>query len=104
MQVLIEAIESLLPDLAVALGPGGHVLQGGGVDAASSPLGLLPAGDQTRPFEHTQVFRDRRHAHVERLGEFGHREFAQGETSQNGSAGGVCEGGEGGAQVIDGHL
>ena len=61
-------------------------------------------GDQTRPFEHAQVFRDRRHAHVEGLGELGHREFAQGQTSQNRSAGGVGQGGEGRAQLIDGHL
>ena len=46
------------------------------LQAAGSPLGLAPACDQPRPFEHAEVFGDGRHAHLEWLGELGDRALA----------------------------
>ena len=77
LQIVVEAVEARFPDVAIALGPVGHFLEGAGLDPAGPPLGLASARDQARALEHAQVLRDGGHAHVERLGELGDRAFAR---------------------------
>jgi len=103
LQVALKPIEASFPDVAIAFGPFSHLLEGAGVDPTRSPLRLAPARNEARTLEHSKVFRNRGHAHVERLGEFCYRAFARGETSQNGSASRVRQGGECSAQLIGWH-
>src|SRR5712691_3119059 len=58
-QVGIEAIETLFPDRAIALGPVGHFLERPHLEPAGPPLGLASARDQARPFEHAKMLGDR---------------------------------------------
>ena len=103
LQVGLEPVEALLPDVAVALGPLGDFLERRRLDPARPPLRLAPARDQAGALEHPQVLRDGRHAHVERLGELGDRALARGQPRQDRPAGRVGEGGKRGAELIDWH-
>src|SRR5882724_8048682 len=103
LQVLVQTIESLFPDVAVALGPLGNRFERGPLDAARPPLRITPAGDQPRTLEDPEVLGHRGHAHVERLGELADRALARSEPSQNGPASGIGQGGEGGAQSVGLH-
>src|SRR6185436_15674301 len=76
LQVVLEPIEPLLPDVPVALGPISHFLERCRLDPAGPPLRLTPPGDEPGALEHAQMLRDRRHAHVEELGQFGDRTLA----------------------------
>ena len=51
--------------------------------------------EQTRRFEHPQMFADRWKRHIKRLGEFLDHGFAASETGEDGAAGGVGKGTEG---------
>src|SRR5688572_26137045 len=84
LQVGVEAFETRLPDVAVALGPVGHLLEWGRLDAARPPLRLAPARDQAGALQHPQVLGDRRHAHVERLGQLGDRALASDQPPKDG--------------------
>ena len=95
---LVETIEPGLPHLAVPFDPVGHFFQRRGLETAGAPLRVASARDQAGPLEHLQVFRDRRHAHVERLRELGDRRLAGGETGENGAAGRVGQGAERGVE------
>ncbi len=54
VQVVIQAVETFLPEAAVFLDPVGRVLEGLGIEAAGSPLGFSPAGDQAGPLQDLQ--------------------------------------------------
>src|SRR5580658_9245509 len=47
LEVIVEAIEALLPELAIALEPMGGLLERLGLEPAGPPLGVAAAGDQT---------------------------------------------------------
>src|SRR5688572_27814370 len=59
LQVRVQTIEAVFPDLPVLLGPRGDLPQGRGLDPAPPPLRVLPARDQPRVLEHAQVLRHR---------------------------------------------
>src|SRR5580658_10301389 len=46
LEVIVEAIEALLPELAVAFEILGDVFEGLGLEAAGTPLGVAGAGDE----------------------------------------------------------
>src|SRR4051812_25219324 len=68
-KVFVEPIEALFPELAIVADPVRHFLERAGVETAGAPLRVASAGDQPGALEHFQVLRDRRQAHVERLGQ-----------------------------------
>ena len=63
-QVLVQPVEALFPELAVALQPVGHVLERRGLQPARPPLGLAALGDQPGALEHLEVLGDGRQAHA----------------------------------------
>src|SRR5439155_20712718 len=69
LQVGIEAIETLFPDRAVALGPRGDFLERSRLEPAGPPLGLASTHDQARPFEHPQIIRYSGQTGLERSGQ-----------------------------------
>src|SRR5436190_20482659 len=66
LQVLLQPVVALLPELAVPLGPVGDLLQRPRLQPGGAPLPVPPPGDQPRPLEHLQVLRHGRQAHLER--------------------------------------
>jgi hypothetical protein len=66
LQEIVEAREAVLPERAVAAGPGGNLLDGFGVEAARPPLRLAATDNQTGVFEDFEVPRDGRQADIER--------------------------------------
>src|ERR1700680_3802942 len=99
-QIVVKAIELLFPRHTIVLNPAGNILKTRGMDAAGAPLGSAAACDKSSAFKDFEVLRDGGHAHLKRLGKFGHGGFAGHEVSQNGSTGGIRESGEGGGQVV----
>jgi hypothetical protein len=100
LQVLVEPIEALLPQIPVARRPVGHFLERRRLDAAGPPLGFPPARDQARALEHAQMLGYRGQAHVKGLGQFGNRAFAEGKSGENGAPRRVGERGECGAELV----
>src|SRR4051794_18926573 len=56
-QVVVEAVEALLPAAAVLSDPVRDLAQGRRFEAARPPLRIAPAADQPRALEHLQVAR-----------------------------------------------
>src|SRR5215469_1321438 len=102
-QVLVQAVQALLPVAAVLLHPVGHVFQGRCLQAAGAPLGVTAAADEPGLLQHLQVLGDGGLADLEGRGELGHRGLPRGEPRQDGPAGRIRQGGEGGAQLVGGH-
>src|SRR5438552_6141069 len=100
LQVGLEAIETLFPDRAVALGPRGHFLERSRLEPAGPPLGLASTHDQARPFEHPQMLRDRGQTDLERSGQLGDRALPRDESRENRAAGGIRQGRERPAQLV----
>src|SRR6516165_324860 len=98
LQIGVQAVEAFVEKASVMAQPIIDVLESARLDTARPPLRLAAACDQAGALKHLQVLRDRRKSHGERLGEFGHRGFAQGEPRQNGPASRVGERGEDGVQ------
>src|SRR5271165_629013 len=63
LQKAIEASELRLPELAVIVQPLRGVAERGRFQAPRTPLGIPPARNQSRSFEHFEVFGNRRLAH-----------------------------------------
>src|SRR3954463_6445336 len=61
-QVVVEAVEALLPEAAVLLDPARDLAQRRGFEAARAPLRFAPAGDEPHLLEHLEMPRDRREA------------------------------------------
>src|SRR5205085_11067774 len=76
LQVFVESIETFLPELAVVIHPAGHFFQRPGVELAGTPLRVAAARDEPGPLQHLEMLRHRGEAHVERLGQLGHRRLA----------------------------
>src|SRR6187200_3064935 len=86
LQIVVEPVEACFPDMPVAFGALGHLLEGTSLQPARPPLRLASARNQARAFEHAEVLRDGGHAHVEGLGEFGDGTFTRDETRQDRAA------------------
>src|SRR5262245_21976292 len=99
-QVIVQAIETLLPESAVTFQPVVHLLERTRLDAAGPPLRLAPAQDQAGALQHLEMLGDGGKAHVEGFGEFRHRGFAGRKPRQNGPARRIGQGREGGAEAI----
>src|SRR4029077_18431520 len=85
-QVIVQAIETLLPEAAVTFQPVVHLLERTRLDAAGPPLRLAPAQDQAGAPHHLEMLGDSGRPHVEGLGELGHRVFAGRKPRQDGPA------------------
>ena len=104
-KVFVQSVEAFFPESAVVIDPLGDVLERAGVEMAGPPLRVAAAGDQAGALEHFEVLGDRRHAHVERLGERGDRRLAVvRETGEDRTPGRIGEGGEGQAEMIAVHI
>ena len=57
--MLLELVEPLGPDLAVALDPVDRAVEGLGLEPARPVLGVAAPGDEPGALEHLQVLRDR---------------------------------------------
>ena len=97
-QIVVEPIEALVEEAAVVFEPIVDVLERPRLDAARPPLRLAAARDQAGALQHLEMLGDRRQAHGEGLGQFRHRGLAQRQPRQDGAAGGIGEGGEGGVE------
>src|SRR4249920_481933 len=74
----VEPLEAGLPILAIALEPFGGLGHWPGLEPARPPLRVLAGRDEPGPLQHLEVLRDRRLAHVERLGQLRDRGLAPG--------------------------
>src|SRR3954454_13501496 len=102
-EIIVEAIETLVPELAIAIEPVVHLLEGAGLDPARPPLRLAAARDKTGALQHLEMLGDGGKAHGERLGELRHRRFARHEPRENGPPRRIGEGREGGAEAVRRH-
>src|SRR6202790_1004115 len=75
-QVIVQAIEALLPETAIVLQPISGVLERTRLEPAGPPLRLATARDQTRALQHFEMLGDGGKAHLEGLGQIGDRDFA----------------------------
>ena len=87
VEIAAHAIEAVLPDGAVVLGPRRHCFEWSCVERAGSILRTLTLGDQASPFEHPNMFRHRWQRHVEWFGQLGDACFSVCQPSQDGSPG-----------------
>ena len=99
-EVVVQAIEALVPKLPIMLQPIGGILERTRGEPARSPLRLAAALDQTGALQHLEVLGDRGKAHRERLGELSDGNLARNETRQDSTPRGVGEGREGDAEAI----
>src|SRR4029078_9407679 len=89
LEVRVQAIEALLPDVPVVLRPLRYLLERRRLDPARPALRVAPLHDQPRALQHAQVLGHGGQAHAEGLRELADRAFAAGEASQDGPAGGI---------------
>ena len=85
--VVSQAIEALLPELPISLGPVRDFFERSRVDAAAPELRVPALRDQSGALQHSQVFGDGGRADLEWFGQFADRAFARQEARENGSAG-----------------
>jgi hypothetical protein len=92
LDVRVHAVESVIPDVAVLLGPTRHFGECGGVEFAGTELGVAAAGDESGVFEHFDVFGNRRESEIERCSEIVHARLAISETGKDRSSSRVRQG------------
>src|SRR5688572_4962259 len=83
-QQMVQALIVRLPDVPILLDPGVGFGEGLPLEPAWTTLRVLANADQARPLEDLQVFGDGRLAHVERLGQLGHRRLTPRQARQDG--------------------
>src|SRR5690606_21191243 len=93
----VEAAEARVPEAAIPLGPFAHLAERRRLEPAGAPLRLPPAGDEPGPLQHLEVPGDGGGAHREGGRELLHRGLPPGQPGEDRAAGGVGQGGEGGA-------
>src|SRR5579859_8029527 len=54
-EIIVEAIQTLLPETAIVRDPVGDVLERPGLKSAGAPLGLPTPGDKAGPLQHLEV-------------------------------------------------
>src|SRR6185312_3502612 len=102
LEIDLEAVEALVPELAVALQPFIDAHERLRLQLCGAVLRLASAGDEACMLQDLQVFGDGRQAHVEGLRQLVHRGLAQRQAGQNGPAGRVGEGREGFRKAVRG--
>src|ERR1051326_3429725 len=103
-EVVVEAVERLLPKLFVMLDPVGGLFERRRREVAAAPLRVAAAGDEAGALEHLQMLRDRWEAHVERRGDLRDRRLAGREVRQDRPPGRIGERRERIAELVVGHL
>ena len=98
--VIVHAVQPVLPDAPVVLRPTRHLAKCGRVQRAGSVLSTLTAYDQSGSLEHLDVLGDGRKCQVERPGKFVHGRLAICESGQDRASGRIGEGCEGLAEPI----
>src|SRR5690242_15476788 len=68
-QIIVQPIETLLPETPILLQPVGGVLKRTGLEPAGPPLCLATARDQAGAFQHLEVLGDGGQAHREGRGQ-----------------------------------
>src|SRR5436309_2207934 len=104
LQVLVETIEPLLPDDAIAPDPLVDLFERARLERRRPPLRLLAARHESRAFEHLEVLAHSGEAHLERLRDLGHRRATLRETREDRTPRRVGEGTEREAEAIDSHV
>src|SRR5438445_9939975 len=99
-QIILEAIEALLPETAVMLEPVGGVLERPRPQAARPPLRVAPASDQTGAPQNFEMPGDCGKAHFKGLGQLSDGSLPRGEAREDRAPGRIGEGGESAAEVI----
>src|SRR5262245_14820465 len=94
LQVLVQSVVPLLPELAISERPLGRRPKRLGLQACGPPLSLPAPLDQARTLEHLQVLGHGRQGHLEGPGELGHRGLPRGQSSQDRPPGRVRQGAE----------
>ena len=100
----IEPLKVSFPEFAVALEPCACLGQWLRFQSPWAALGIAPTRDEPGSFEHLEMLGNRGLAHAKGLGQFIHRSFAAGQTSEDGATRRVGESGKCGTEVIDRHL
>src|SRR6478609_6072173 len=103
LQVVLEAIETLLPEAPVLLHPVHRLLERRSLQPAGPPLGVARPLNQPAALQHAQVLGDRRQAHVVRLGQLGDGARAGRKPGKDLPPGGIGEGGEDATEAVGGH-
>src|SRR5947207_1946943 len=101
-QIPAELVVPLFPELPVGLRPVGDVLDRLRAEPARAPLGVPAPGDQSGPFQHLQVLRDRGLAHRERLRQLRHGRLALRQPLEDRSARRIRERREPGVESLGG--
>src|SRR6185295_4491722 len=90
----VEPLEIRVPHLPITLDPQIRGLEGLCLEVTRPPLRISAARDEPRALEHLEVLRDRRLAHIERLGELVDRGIAGSQTREYRAPCRIGEGGE----------
>src|SRR5580658_10246729 len=85
-QIVLEAIERLLPETAIVFEPVRRVLERSGGEPAWTPLRLAAALDKASALQHFEVLGNGGHAHLEGLGQLGHGGLARSEAGEDRAA------------------
>src|SRR5579864_3267673 len=104
VQILVQAVQTLLPDGTIAFHPVGYVFERLGLDPARAPLRLAPARDESGALQDLEVLGDGGQGHGEGLGQLGDRALPLGQTREDRPPRGIGEGGKGGAQAVRRHI
>ena len=92
----MQGVEAPFPELAVALDPGRRIAHGRRHELAVVNATVPVPREQARPFQHLQVFRDRRERHLEGPREFAHARLGlEREPGEDRPAGRIRQGSEG---------
>src|SRR5438552_8315725 len=91
----VELLEFAFPDLPIALQPFVRFGERSDLDPARPSLGGTAARNQLRTLQYLEVLGNGGLAHLERLGQLGHRGVALGKTRENRSSCGIGERREG---------
>lgn len=104
VEVIFQAVETLVPELAILLHPIGNVAQWLRFEPAGPPLRLATLRDQAGALQYLEMLGNGGRAYLERLGELRDRCFARRETRKDRAASRIGECGEDSAEVIGWHL
>src|SRR5580704_16061038 len=89
LEVIVQAVEALVPEAPVVIEPPGRVPERTRPEPAGPVLGVAAPRDEPRALEHLEVLRDGGEAHLERRGQLGDRSLALGEAGEDGAPRGV---------------
>src|SRR5438045_7555491 len=101
--MLVEPVEALLPEDAVALHPLGCFPEPVRLEPRRAPLGVPTPRDEPRTLEDLEVLRDRRKRHVEGLRQLSDRRLTRGEAREDRPPGRIGDGRERRAKPVGRH-